>query len=130
MQAPGERLVGDADVERYGEQRELPQVAHQIVEIAACVRRGRRTNEQHARAERGFGFRPGGPPPPTFVGVNGTLGRQLNGLETGDIAPTEAMQAEYVAACKDLAKAVTTFNAVVAQHHLTQAALAAPRCGG
>src|SRR6266566_2027262 len=50
---------------------------------------------------RGGGFRPGGPPPPTFAGVNGTLGRQLNGLETGDLAPTEAMQAEYAAACKD-----------------------------
>jgi hypothetical protein len=80
---------------------------------------------------RGFGgFRPGGPPPPTFVGVNATLGRQLNALETGDLAPTPAMEAAYVAACKDLAKAVTAFNAVVAQHHLTQAALAAPRCGG
>ncbi|PYO87404.1 MAG: hypothetical protein DMD66_10390 [Gemmatimonadetes bacterium] len=80
---------------------------------------------------RGFGgFRPGGPPPPTFVGVNGTLGRQLNALETGDLAPTPAMQAAYAVACKDLAKAVTTFNAVVAQHQLTQAPLAAPRCGG
>jgi len=80
---------------------------------------------------RGFGgFRPGGPPPPTFVGVNGTLGRQLNALATGDLAPTPAMEAAYAAACKDLAKAVTAFNAVVAQHHLTQAALAAPRCGG
>jgi len=64
------------------------------------------------------------------VAVNATLGRQLNALETGDLAPTPAMEAAYAAACKDLAKAVTTFNAVVAQHHLTQAALAAPRCGG
>jgi len=78
----------------------------------------------------GGGFRPGGPPPPTFVAVNATLGRQLNALETGDLAPTPAMEAAYVAACKDLAKAVTTFNAVVAQHQLKQAALAAPRCGG
>jgi len=80
---------------------------------------------------RGFGgFRPGGPPPPTFAALNATLGRQLNALETGDLAPTPAMQAAYVAACKDLAKAVTTFNAVVAQHQLKAAALAAPRCGG
>ena len=78
----------------------------------------------------GGGFRPGGPPPPTFVAVNATLGRQLNALETGDLAPTPAMQAAYAAACKDLATAVTTFNAVVAQHQLKQAALAAPRCGG
>ena len=78
----------------------------------------------------GGGFRPGGPPPPTFVAVNATLGRQLNALETGDLAPTPAMEAAYAAACKDLAKAVTTFNAVLVQHQLKQAALAAPRCGG
>src|SRR6266566_3360221 len=60
----------------------------------------------------GGGFRPGGPPPPTFAGVNGTLGRQLNGLETGDLAPTEAMQAEYAAACKDLASAVTRWTGI------------------
>jgi hypothetical protein len=64
------------------------------------------------------------------VAVNATLGRQLNALETGDLAPTPAMQAAYAAACKDLAKAATTFNALVAQHQLTQAALAAQRCGG
>jgi len=94
----------------------------------------------------GGAFRPGGPPPPTFAGVNGTLGRQLNALETGDLAPTEAMQAAYAAACKDLTNAVTrwtgingaaltTFNAVLAQNNLkpvpaATVALAAPRCGG
>jgi photosystem II stability/assembly factor-like uncharacterized protein len=81
---------------------------------------------------RGFGgggFRPGGPPPPTFAGVNDTFRRELNALETGDHAPTVAMQAEFAAFCKDLGKAVTTFNAVVAQHHLKQAPLAAPSCG-
>lgn len=77
----------------------------------------------------GFGgFRPGGPPPPTFVGVNETLRGMLNGFETGDIAPTPAMQAEFADACKDLAKAATAFNALVAQNHLKQAALAAPQC--
>jgi hypothetical protein len=79
----------------------------------------------------GFGgFRPGGPPPPTFVGVNETLRNMLNALETADLAPTVAMQAEYAAACKDLGKAVTTFNALVAQNHLRAAPLAAPLCGG
>src|SRR5436190_6442686 len=79
----------------------------------------------------GFGgFRPGGPPPPTFVAINETLRRALNGLETADIAPTAAMQAEFAAACKDLATAVTTFNGVVAQRQLKQAPLAAPKCGG
>jgi hypothetical protein len=78
----------------------------------------------------GGGFRPGGPPPPTFAGVNGTLGRQLNALETGDLAPTAAMQAAYLATCKDLGKAVTRWTALVAQNHLKPGVLAAPRCEG
>ncbi|HEY7194426.1 MAG TPA: hypothetical protein VH439_11840 [Gemmatimonadales bacterium] len=73
----------------------------------------------------GGGFRPGGPPPPTFVGVNETLRRLLNAIETGDHVPTPGMQAAYAAACKDLADVVTRFNAAV---H-TGAPLAAPRCG-
>ena len=76
--------------------------------------------------------------------LNGTLGSQLTALETGDLAPTAAMQAAYAAACKDLAKAVgtwaeinggalATFNALRAQNHLTPVprpavALTAPRC--
>ena len=73
----------------------------------------------------GGGFRPGGPPPPTFVALNGTLGRQLNALETGDLAPTAAMQAAYAAACKDVTTAVATFKAV---RPAAAVALAAPRC--
>lgn len=69
-----------------------------------------------------FGFRPGGPPPPTFVGVSETLRQLLNALETGDIAPTPAMEAAYVAACKDLGKAVATFK------QLKPTTLSAPRC--
>jgi hypothetical protein len=74
---------------------------------------------------RGFGgFRPGGPPPPTFAGVNGTLGRQLNALESGDLAPTPAMQAAYAAACKDLTNAVARWRQIQ-----PAAPLAAPSCG-
>ena len=76
-----------------------------------------------------FGFRPGGPPPPTFVGVSETLRGLFNAVETGDIAPTQGMEAAYAAACKDLAKAATTFTGVVAQHQLKQAAVTAPSCG-
>lgn len=91
----------------------------------------------------GGAFRPGGPPPPTFVELNGTLGRQLNALETGDLAPTAAMQAAYAAACKDLAKAVSTwteingtagglatFNAVLAKSDLKPVPRAAGERGG
>ena len=96
---------------------------------------------------RGFGgFRAGPPPPPTFVGVNGTLGGQVNALETGDMAPTPSMQAAYEATCRDLATAaatwrsingpggaIETFNAVATRNNLkpvaaTAAPLAAPTC--
>jgi hypothetical protein len=73
----------------------------------------------------GFGFRPGGPPPPTFVGVSETLRTLLNGIETGDIAPTPAMTAAYAAACKDLGNVVGRFSAAV---H-SGAPLVAPSCG-
>jgi len=49
-------------------------------------------------------------PAPTFVSVNGNLTNQLNGLENGDMAPTPAMQAAYVAACNNLKGAVTTWT--------------------
>jgi photosystem II stability/assembly factor-like uncharacterized protein len=76
---------------------------------------------------RGFGgFRPGGPPPPTFAGVNGTLVSQLNALETGDLAPTPAMQAAYAAACKDLTSAVAAWTRIKG----SGAPLSAPSCGG
>jgi len=96
---------------------------------------------------RGFGgFRAGPPPPPTFVGVNGTLGGQINALETADMAPTPAMQAAYEATCRDLASAaatwrkingsggaIETFNAMATRNNLkpvglTAAPLAAPTC--
>jgi hypothetical protein len=77
----------------------------------------------------GGGFRPGGPPPPTFVQINDVLRRTMNGLETADIAPTPAMQAEFAQACKDLTTAVTTFNGLVSKHQLKQTALATPNCG-
>ena len=79
-----------------------------------------------ANAPTGGGFRPGGPPPPTFAGVNATLGRQLNALETGDLAPTAAMQAAYLATCKDLANAVTRWKGL----NGAAGTLAAPRCEG
>jgi len=74
-------------------------------------------------AAGGGGFRPGGPPPPTFMGVNETLRREINGLETADIAPTAAMQAQFVAVCKDLAKAVATWRGLSPGTTLT-----APSC--
>src|SRR5207245_10328273 len=96
---------------------------------------------------RGFGgFRAGPPPPPSFVGVNENLVGQINGLENGDMAPTEAMQRAYVAGCTELKTAVTTwttingtalapFNAVLTQNNLkpiagTDPTLVVPVCSG
>jgi len=83
-------------------------------------------------------------PPPTFARVNEMLVREINTLENGDIAPTEAMQRAYAAACRRLKTAVTVwmavtggalgaFNAVLTQHNLkpiaaTATGLLAPAC--
>jgi photosystem II stability/assembly factor-like uncharacterized protein len=57
-------------------------------------------------------FRRGGPRPANFVAVNGTLGRQLEGQDNADMAPTPAMLAAYTNACGDLRHAVTTWRAI------------------
>src|SRR6266702_855399 len=95
----------------------------------------------------GFGgFGGGAAPAPTFVRVNGNLGNQINTLENGDLAPTDAMQRAYQAACRDLQRVVTTWigingaplaaiNAVLTQNHMKPIpaptrAPTAPVCGG
>src|SRR6266581_4080937 len=86
----------------------------------------------------------GAAPAPTFVRVNGNLGNQINTLESGDLAPTDAMQRAYLAACRDLQRVVTTWtgingaplaaiNVVLTQNHMkpipaATPALAAPVC--
>jgi hypothetical protein len=86
----------------------------------------------------GGGFGGGPAPAPTFVSVNGNLAAQINALENGDLAPTEAMQRAYVAGCTELKTAVaawqtatatglTAFDAALAQHNLK--AIAAPAGG-
>ena len=59
-------------------------------------------------------FRRGGPTaPPSFVAVNGSLGRQLNAQDLADAAPTAAMLGDYAAACRDLRNAVTDWNGII-----------------
>ncbi|HEY6853444.1 MAG TPA: hypothetical protein VI139_04300, partial [Gemmatimonadales bacterium] len=93
----------------------------------------------------GFGGFGAPRPAPTFVGVNGALGGEINSLENGDMAPTPAMLAAYAGACDDLKSAVTrwagingaaltAFNAVLTQNNLkpipaASPALAVPVCG-
>ena len=99
------------------------------------------------RGGGGFGGFGGGPAPaPTFVRVNGNLGNQVNTLENGDLAPTDAMRRAYQAVCRDLQRVVTTWtglngaplagiNAVLTQNHMKPVpaaalALTAPTCSG
>ncbi len=51
-----------------------------------------------------------GPPPPDFVRENGALVQQLERLETGDLAPTEAMLGAYAHECGRLAGVVTRWR--------------------
>ncbi|HEU4988497.1 MAG TPA: hypothetical protein VFT41_01790, partial [Gemmatimonadaceae bacterium] len=51
---------------------------------------------------RGGFFRRGPAGPPNFKGVNGSMLRQLDLLDGGDMAPTPAMRGAYTAACKEL----------------------------
>ena len=57
---------------------------------------------------------PGGArtPPPAFIDINGVLGRQLNALDLGDMAPNTAMSNAYNAACGDLKTVVTSWRTV------------------
>jgi photosystem II stability/assembly factor-like uncharacterized protein len=60
---------------------------------------------------RGRGFARGGTQaPPNFVDINGTLVRQLNTLDLGDMAPTQAMTGAYGAVCGQLRTAVTDWR--------------------
>lgn len=63
----------------------------------------------------GRGGRGGGTPPPAFVDINGVLGRQLNALDLGDMAPNGAMTGAYNAACGDLKTVVTSWRAINAK---------------
>jgi photosystem II stability/assembly factor-like uncharacterized protein len=89
---------------------------------------------------------PGGgtPAPPNFVALNGTLVRQLETLDFGDMAPNEPMNNAFNAACTQLKTAVTNwsnittkdlpaFNAVLAKNNLKPiaapaSALVVPLC--
>ncbi|HZT43296.1 MAG TPA: hypothetical protein VFA07_14090 [Chthonomonadaceae bacterium] len=75
-----------------------------------------------------FGF--GGPAPqPTFAILNGTAGRQLNMLDSGDMAPTDAMRKACTTTCTEMqtamkswealkSKDLPAFNAVLAKNNL------------
>ena len=62
---------------------------------------------------RGAFFRRGGAArSPNLMQLNGSFGSQLTAQDLADMAPTEAMLAGYEAGCRDLAKAVTSWDAI------------------
>ena len=62
---------------------------------------------------RGAFFRRGGAArSPSLMQLNGSFGGQLTAQDLADMAPTEAMLAGYEAGCRDLAKAVTSWDAI------------------
>ena len=100
----------------------------------------------NASAGRPAFFGRGGPAaPPTLVEINGTLARQLNGLDLADMAPTEATLTAYAAGCESLRTALAAwegirrrgladFNALLTRNGLAplsaaDPALDSPACG-
>jgi len=63
---------------------------------------------------RGAGFfrRGGAARAPNLMQINGNFGGQLTAQDLADMAPTAAMLAAYEAGCRDLEKAITTWNAI------------------
>ena len=80
-----------------------------------------------------------------FVALNGTLARQLETLDSGDVAPNEPMNRAFAAVCNELKTAVSNwsamqkqdlpaFNAIVSKNGgqpvaAASSPLAAPACG-
>jgi photosystem II stability/assembly factor-like uncharacterized protein len=84
----------------------------------------------------GFPGAGGPPPPPNFAALHGAMIRQLETLDSGDMAPNDPVSRAYAAACNDLKSAVDTwssvnvkdlaaFNAVLARNNLPVIAPAA-----
>ncbi|MEI6669155.1 MAG: hypothetical protein WCP29_13455 [Acidobacteriota bacterium] len=63
----------------------------------------------------GFGAGRGAVAPPTFVGINAALIRQLDTLDFGDMAPNEPMLKAYAAGCAELKTAVMSWTAINGQ---------------
>ncbi len=86
----------------------------------------------------GGGGAPGGAPaPPNFRTAHAAQLRQLNSLDTGDLAPNETMTNVFNTTCRDLrtlvtdwtalnAKALKDLNAVLAKSNVPAVAMATP----
>ncbi len=60
----------------------------------------------------GRGAAAGPPPVPNFAGLVGALNRQLDGLDFGDLAPTEPMVRAWGYGCSDLRSAVNSWRSI------------------
>src|SRR5262249_11510747 len=75
------------------------------------------------------------PEPPAFATINGTMIRQLETLDSGDMAPTDPQRAAYFVVCNDLhgriaswaalnGKEITQLNALLTKNSLSPVAVA------
>ncbi len=77
---------------------------------------GSSTGGRGGRGGGGFGRGGrGGTTHPTMQALNGTLVRDLDALDGGDMAPSPSMTAAWASSCKDLRAAATSWQAVVAR---------------
>ncbi len=60
----------------------------------------------------GRGAAAGPPPAPNFAGLIGALNRQLDGLDAGDLAPTEPMMRAWQWVCADLRTALSNWKTI------------------
>ncbi|HEY2163769.1 MAG TPA: hypothetical protein VGH04_07265, partial [Gemmatimonadaceae bacterium] len=75
------------------------------------------------------------PEPPAFATINGTMVRQLETLDSGDMAPTDPQRAAFFVVCNELhgriaswaalnGKEIVALNALLAKNNLAQVAAA------
>jgi hypothetical protein len=62
---------------------------------------------------RGFGRGGGGGAPPNFRALNGSMLRELDLLDTGDMVPTPAQVAAFAGSCSDLRTAAAHWRTVI-----------------
>jgi len=77
---------------------------------AATLVAGIDSTAGNAAARGRFFGRRGPAPAPSFVMVSGTLARQLEAQDNGDMAPTPAALAGYAAACRELGDAASRWD--------------------
>jgi photosystem II stability/assembly factor-like uncharacterized protein len=93
-----------------GGSSELAEVTSKAVALAAQLDTVAGPEGGRGRGGGGGGRGRGQAVPPNFRAINGTLVRQLNAQDQGDLAPTAATLAGFMATCKELRAVATTWE--------------------